>query len=45
MPTKPSGTLTGEVLRLVREPNNYQDKLAVAVMKGENVVEHILYNL
>lgn len=35
----------GEVLQLQREPNNSQDKLAVAVLKSGRVVGHVLKNL
>ena len=37
--------MNGEVLRLAREPDNCQDKLAVAVMKEDSVVGHIPHHL
>ena len=35
----------GEVLQLQREPDNCQDKLAVAVLKSGRVVGHVQKNL
>ena len=35
----------GEVLQLQREPDNCQDKLAVAVLNSGRVVGHVLKNL
>ena len=40
-----SPPLQGDVLPLAREPSNATDKLAVAVMKNGDVVEHVPYNL
>ena len=36
---------TGEVLALEREPDNPEDKFAVAVMKTGSVVGHVPFNL
>ena len=35
----------GQELLLKPEPGNYKDKRAVAVLKGDVIVGHVLYNL